>query len=661
MASHDRYAHAKLIQNEYFEHFEGVDWTVYKSNEIEHQYLKQNIGFALFGPSTENNALGYTKKQAQNICEIYTTMCNNHYLENNDELHVRFIFICLSFESDNMEDVVTIPLFVIKKCSKIFEYDRLGHCTIFIDNSNRVYNDWNLYLTNNKLPKCTMICPKNGKYSGRIYLNSEGEETVEVELEYHDSPAYGLDKKILNVTDTVGTGVSVATGVTIAISAIPAVTLAPGILIAAGIGGIGAGLYSVGRSIHNLVDRKRHQQTISLTNAESRNCWLNATVGVVSAGASGATAALTAVTRNGAAVGNATKIAFNTLSFANLVGSTTNCGVTVFNFIEKLVKKSQITAMDVYQLSSSILFFQMSVVNFKTANAIIQETQTSVISQYEASLRSNRHRKVFNKAKLEATRLNGEAAGNAEIIKGIQNIANRDQFFAGIVKINKNLNKMGAKYTINADGKVVINSVSIIDPIEFNQMNVMDRQVSLTALPASTPGASRGITETQLELKVAQIKSFCVNKIVTVVPRIVLNICENSESIASLLHDFCQNTADCILDISIKFLDEIGGELEPIKKMHPMVNTTILGIQFVIEYIKRYATLIHSEVTTVINTFFLDLPRYISNLVQSFTNWWNSKKESYFSIPNVYININTKQKDRVVCKSCQGHYFRSKF
>lgn len=259
---------------------------------------------------------------------------------------------------------------------------------------------------------------------------------------------------------------------------------------------------------------------------------------------------------------------------------------------------------------------------------------------------------------MEATRLHGEAAGNAEITEGIKRIANPDEFFAGMVKINKDLNKMNANYTINADGKVVINNLTVIDPVEFKQMNFNEREVYLSA---STPGPSSGImTESQLDSKIVQIKSFCVSKTIDVVPKTIFSMCENSDSIALCLQEYCEQSANCILEITLNFMDQLSDEFETLTKIHPLVNPIVMAIQYVIEYIKRFAERLHARVITAINKIFSDLPYYISGIVQSFKKWWKSQTEKYFSVPNVYIDLTKKQKKKVVCKSCKGHYYLSK-
>lgn len=67
------------------------------------------------------------------------------------------------------------PVFVVKKCHDIADKVSVKNCTLFIDSCARVYQTWELYLENNKLPKCLMVIPKDGRYCGEI-LDCDKEE-----------------------------------------------------------------------------------------------------------------------------------------------------------------------------------------------------------------------------------------------------------------------------------------------------------------------------------------------------------------------------------------------------------------------------------------------------------------------------------------------------
>ena len=101
-------------------------------------------------------------------------------------------------------------------------------------------------------------------------------------------------------------------------------------------------------------------------------------------------------------------------------GSLTVNGIGLVNNFASLIEKyrsdEEITPLEVFQFASSCLFFTMSAVNVKTAGTIIKETQSTVISDFEASLRSNRHRRMFRKVAQQTRGEDGNTMqGNAKV------------------------------------------------------------------------------------------------------------------------------------------------------------------------------------------------------------------------------------------------------
>ena len=72
--------------------------------------------------------------------------------------------------------------------------------------------------------------------------------------------------------------------------------------------------------------------------------------------------------------------------------------------------------LEMFQFASSCLFFTMSAFNIKTAGAIIKETQNEVISDFNANLRSNRHRRMFRRVAKQTRGEDGNTMqGNAKV------------------------------------------------------------------------------------------------------------------------------------------------------------------------------------------------------------------------------------------------------
>jgi hypothetical protein len=100
-------------------------------------------------------------------------------------------------------------------------------------------------------------------------------------------------------------------------------------------------------------------------------------------------------------------------------GSLTVNGLGLINSFVALAEKhnsDNLTKLEVFQFASSVLFFTMSAVSIRTADAIIHETQNSIISDFEANLRSNRHRRMFRRVAKETRGGDGTSMhGNAKV------------------------------------------------------------------------------------------------------------------------------------------------------------------------------------------------------------------------------------------------------
>jgi len=105
----------------------------------------------------------------------------------------------------------------------------------------------------------------------------------------------------------------------------------------------------------------------------------------------------------------------NILNFGSLAVN----GIGLVNNFASLIEKyrsEELTPLEVFQFASSCLFFTMSAFNIKTAGAIIKETQNTVLSDFEASLRSNRHRRMFRRVAKQTRGEDGNTVqGNAKV------------------------------------------------------------------------------------------------------------------------------------------------------------------------------------------------------------------------------------------------------
>jgi hypothetical protein len=68
-----------------------------------------------------------------------------------------------------------------------------------------------------------------------------------------------------------------------------------------------------------------------------------------------------------------------------------------------------------------------------------------------------------------------------QVIRCITQIDNKDDFFAGLVRVQKQYAKSGAKVTLTEKGLVNINGHLEVHPMDFSDINKAHRQVILDA------------------------------------------------------------------------------------------------------------------------------------------------------------------------------------
>jgi hypothetical protein len=85
----------------------------------------------------------------------------------------------------------------------LFYQDKLKVCPDqFVDSNCRVYKDWDDFLNNNQLPKCTYCYPRGGVY--------DGDDNDQVYLEYGKTPAAKPQSVVCSALDTASTVVMVS-------------------------------------------------------------------------------------------------------------------------------------------------------------------------------------------------------------------------------------------------------------------------------------------------------------------------------------------------------------------------------------------------------------------------------------------------------------------
>lgn len=137
-------------------------------------------------------------------------------------------------------------------------------------------------------------------------------------------------------------------------------------------------------------------------------------------------ASITQTARAGEVMGKAGRIMFLVVQ----TGSLTVNGIGIVHGLAVLIDKSErneLTPLDVFQFSASVLFFTNAAISFRTASTIIKEVQHDVISSHREGL-SKDARKLFNK---QTGKLRGrdEMHGNAKVVKRLNRIENSKDLY----------------------------------------------------------------------------------------------------------------------------------------------------------------------------------------------------------------------------------------
>ncbi|KAA0202502.1 putative metal responsive transcript [Hyalella azteca] len=431
------------------------DYDAYKSDEI--QYLDLKIGNAMFGPpknvdENQNEVLltNYEDEQQKYIAKIRDLILTK---TGSDYVCVAFIFLSIK-QLDKHYQMPVIRLL-----------DKDGNKVYFVDHLARIYDGWKDFSSNNYLPQCIYCYPENGEYRE----DDEGN----VILGYDTSPSCDFGKRVVQVADVTNIVASISSaglaigGLATSFFFPPA---APLLFSAAAWTGAGSGAYSVGRNAYKLYDRSDHEQSINpLTDPEARGCWFAFVGGGIGMGSMGLVKYMSHLARNGEIASKALRVAYSCLEG----GSLTMNGLGIISQVYDLKKKEKVTVMDVVNLSTSILFFTHACVSLKKASTIIEEVQSSVLSDIESSLPARR-RRDFRELCNDSVGSN-KMQGNAKVIKSLSYVKNPNKFLKSVMYVKR---KAGVDHDVKlADkGLISINDQLDIDPKKMGYMSNNSRQ-----------------------------------------------------------------------------------------------------------------------------------------------------------------------------------------
>ncbi|XP_033301916.1 uncharacterized protein LOC117206558 [Bombus bifarius] len=480
---------AKVQQQEYYELL--AEWTLYE--EDEYKYLRQNIGFAIYGPASEDETADvvlynkdkvtnnydlvetfyYSEKAKKTIDIIYDKILQfgeeniktgTEEKSNTKGVYYGVIFNVIFHPKNNSVNVPTLkeeneinihltPIFKIKysQCKKQQIW--------YIDMNGRIYKSWTDYKDNNTLPPCTMVLPKDGFYQpDTTYEITEKYSTVWLEIV--ESPACKPINTFLNVADTASSVISAA-GVVLGVASL-FTPIGPVVLGATACSGV-TGAWTVSRSVKRLVNRRSHEETINpLKDKDAFSSWLGITGSTIGIAALGGSFAITKLVQNGSNIGTATRLAYNTLVLSNLGINGFGVGYQAYCIYNRYQEDGTVHFSDVVSLTAHILFFGNAILNTQFAAELIESTQGNILDNYRSTLRSKNLRRKFNRAKRTAAANNTDKIfENAEVIRYINN---KQQ-----LQLENNLGAIPTQMpTISLqNNELIICGIHLLDPMKF--------------------------------------------------------------------------------------------------------------------------------------------------------------------------------------------------
>ncbi|CAI5455716.1 unnamed protein product [Caenorhabditis angaria] len=424
-----------------------LDWfKINKQDEQEMKNLARKIGFAIYQyptnlPQEERNSLnpdqleelikvieleasskdkqkkskmdvkfvpqfGYNKEQEEHILQIRDELFDinrkQKKLKDGDENIIETKFVFVSFFADGSHSNV-LPMI----CLKINDSK-----TIYVESSGRAYDGWTDFIDKNKLPECSILYPNDGHY--------EIESGGVLNLRYDLSRRSKLPSKIAKISDrsAMGIGIAATIGSVVGLFTPLAPIAATTLLYTA----IGTGIYTMARSGYHLVDRATHNENVNpLRSRENFVDWLAVAASLASFGAIGGSAYLTVMATQGVEVSQAIECTVNAAIFANFAVSGIALTASGFNIFEKVANGERPTALELFQFSTSLLFFTNAAVNLHTAEKLIQETTQEKINEFRDTLKTAEDKQNFDSTINEKLK-NAEGAGGGGSSKNKVNL-----------------------------------------------------------------------------------------------------------------------------------------------------------------------------------------------------------------------------------------------
>lgn len=195
--------------------------------------------------------------------------------------------------------------------------------------------------------------------------------------------------------------------------------------------------------------------------------------------------------------------------------------------------------------------------------------------------------------------MHGQVEGNTEVIRGIKNIANKDEFFASVLRTNKELNQHKIRISMTEDGQVNLNAQHKFDPTDLYKLgkegrselfNSMEPTSLATKNVPTRLNAGNSVISNHEENSESQnlIVGIHVGEFIRIGQSVISITLSGAKQIDALLENLSENVYNALVDISVQIISILTQmDLMKMSLVFPDEDKIYMVVKFVFNYIKK--------------------------------------------------------------------------
>lgn len=205
---------------------------------------------------------------------------------------------------------------------------------------------------------------------------------------------------------------------------------------------------------------------------------------------------------------------------------------------------------------------------------------------------------MFDKISAESRRVQGSVQGNTEVIRGIKNIVDKDQYFSDVLRINKDLNQHKLRISMTSDGKVNLNAQHKFTPSELYNIGKEGRsQLFNTLGPAdlNAQNVPTRVVPTQVvgqyvenEEEGGMLVGIHPGEIIRIGQLLVRVSSSGAENVAVMLENLSQDIYTNLMTVSFNILSQLlPDDIARLRLLSPDEDLIVQIVNFVFNYMKH--------------------------------------------------------------------------